>query len=178
MFPHVPAFCTRLFPCVANVLQQREHVYPRFVPAYPLVPHAHAQMPDTNLSQTAALGFILGQQWLPGCWWRRWPLMGGEESGLPGRKLLLLHVRRRPPLLGLGSFLCNREHVPGCTRVLYPLVPRRWERSTAPGTRVPAFCTRVPQCSYTLQTTRRQHTANKHRPMTCCSRRGSSPPSP
>ena len=40
MFPHVPAFCTRLFPVVANVLQQREHVYPRFLPAYPLVPHA------------------------------------------------------------------------------------------------------------------------------------------
>ena len=49
MFPHVPAFCTRLFPVVANVLQQREHVYPRFVPAYPLVPHAHAQRPTQTL---------------------------------------------------------------------------------------------------------------------------------
>ena len=71
---------------------------------------------------------------------------------LPGRKLLPPHVCRGATLLGLGGTLCNREHVLGCTRVLYPLVPRRWDCSTTLGTRVPALCTRVPRCSHTLQT--------------------------
>ena len=55
--------------------------------------------------------------------------------------------RRERHVIGLCLFaVCclrvgNREHVPRCTRVLHPLVPRRWERSTAAGKRVPAFCT-------------------------------------
>ena len=38
--------------------------------------------------------------------------MGGKKSGLPGRKLLLLHVCRGATFLGLGGILCNKEQVP------------------------------------------------------------------
>ena len=98
--------------------------------------------------------------------------MGGKESGLPGRKLLLPHACRGATLLGLGGVLCNREHVPRCTRVLYPLVPGRLDRSTTPGTRVPAFCTRVPRFSYTLQTTRCKQTQTSNVLVLALSSRG------
>ena len=57
--------------------------------------------------------------------------------------------QREQHVIGLCLFaacclrVVNREHVHRCTRILYPLVPRRWEHSTAPGTLVPAFCTRL-----------------------------------